>query len=405
MGPAGGVFSELIGDGVNSSFVVTHSLGTTAIVAQVRDAATGVPVPLGFTFSQVAVVATSSTTVTVDFGSEVPSVDEYRVTVISGAGPQGPTGPTGPTGLTGATGATGPTGATGADSTVPGPTGPQGPTGSTGPTGATGATGPTGLTGPTGPAGPTGPTGADSTVPGPTGPTGPTGAAGSGVPTGGTAGQYLRKVSGTDYDVAFADVPASEVSVLPSGLFVVTGTNVQEAIRQIDLELSEKADVGHLHDDRYALKRDRPTAIIARSLTGTISTAAFAHVSVGASEALLVVDHDPLGLITLSSNRFRVNRAGIYRCAFMLSIDVFGTATTRLEGYIRVDRGGSQIGTLAMGASSHTLAANHYHSACGEATMNLQAGDEVYIMGFTNTASRTLNQGFSPVSVECLALT
>jgi hypothetical protein len=71
------------------------------------------------------------------------------------------------------------------------------------------------------------------------------------VPTGGTAGQYLRKVSGTDYDVAFADVPASEVSVTPSGLFVVSGTNVQEAIRQIDLELSEKADVGHLHDERY----------------------------------------------------------------------------------------------------------------------------------------------------------
>ena len=35
---------------------------------------------------------------------------------------------------------------------------------------------------------------------------------GQGVPTGGTAGQYLRKQSGTDYDTAFADIQSSEVS-------------------------------------------------------------------------------------------------------------------------------------------------------------------------------------------------
>jgi hypothetical protein len=50
--------------------------------------------------------------------------------------------------------------------------GPQGPTGSTGATGATGATGPAG----------------------------PAGSPGQGVPAGGTAGQYLQKIDGTNYN-------------------------------------------------------------------------------------------------------------------------------------------------------------------------------------------------------------
>lgn len=61
--------------------------------------------------------------------------------------------------------------------------GDKGDQGIQGPTGATGATGATGQQGPEGPAG----------------------ADGHGVPTGGTAGQYLKKSSGTDYDTEWAD--------------------------------------------------------------------------------------------------------------------------------------------------------------------------------------------------------
>lgn len=50
------------------------------------------------------------------------------------------------------------------------------------------------------------------------GPTGATGATGPGVATGGTAGQFLRKVSGTNYDTAWAAIAQSEVTSLVSDL-------------------------------------------------------------------------------------------------------------------------------------------------------------------------------------------
>jgi hypothetical protein len=54
-------------------------------------------------------------------------------------------------------------------------------------------TGSVGVPGPQGPAGSTGATGA-------TGPAGPAGSPGQGVPAGGTAGQYLQKIDGTNYN-------------------------------------------------------------------------------------------------------------------------------------------------------------------------------------------------------------
>lgn len=75
------------------------------------------------------------------------------------------------------------------------------------PCGAEGARGPKGDTGATGPQGPKGDIGA-------TGAAGATGPAGPGVPAGGTAGQFLVKSSGTDYDAAWVTVPnASEVAM------------------------------------------------------------------------------------------------------------------------------------------------------------------------------------------------
>lgn len=71
-----------------------------------------------------------------------------------------------------------------------GPQGPAGPQGETGATGATGATGPQGETGPQGPQGPAGP----------------------GVPTGGTAGQVLKKASGTDYDTEWGNEQGASVT-------------------------------------------------------------------------------------------------------------------------------------------------------------------------------------------------
>jgi hypothetical protein len=211
--PPGGTYAATFGDGVNSSFTITHNLGTQDILVEVRDLNTGELV---------------TTTITIETDNSIligpfvvtPTVNQYRVVISRNGTVQGTTGPTGPIGPsggpTGATGpqgstgpgggATGPTGPTGAGSTGPtgvGTTGPTGPQGTTGPTGIgiTGATGPTGLqgttgptgvgtTGPTGPQGTTGPTGIGTTGPtGPQGTTGPTGVGTTG-PTGpqGTTG-------------------------------------------------------------------------------------------------------------------------------------------------------------------------------------------------------------------------
>ncbi len=45
------------------------------------------------------------------------------------------------------------------------------------------------------------------------GPEGPQGPAGSGLAAGGTAGQFLRKLSSTDYDAAFATPSSSEITL------------------------------------------------------------------------------------------------------------------------------------------------------------------------------------------------
>jgi len=108
-------------------------------------------------------------------------------------GEQGPMGPVGPQGERG-------------------PQGIQGPKGDTGATGATGAQGPKGIQGPQGPQGERGETGATGPA-GPAGATGPQGEPGAGVPAGGTAGQVLKKASGTDYATEWADAnPVVSVS-------------------------------------------------------------------------------------------------------------------------------------------------------------------------------------------------
>ena len=87
-------------------------------------------------------------------------------------------------GETGETGAQGPQGERG-------PQGEQGPQGERGPQGIQGEIGATGATGATGPQGPAGP----------------------GVPSGGTAGQVLKKASGTDYDTEWANESGGSVDV------------------------------------------------------------------------------------------------------------------------------------------------------------------------------------------------
>ena len=75
------------------------------------------------------------------------------------------------------------------------------------------AQGPQGDVGPQGPTGPRGQTG-------PQGPTGPKGPTGPGVPSGGSAGQFLVKVNGTDYNTQWSDavdgIVVKDLVLIPS---------------------------------------------------------------------------------------------------------------------------------------------------------------------------------------------
>lgn len=168
------------------------------------------------------------------------------------AGPQGeigPQGPQGPAGPAGATGSRGPAGADGRSFTILGiyPTlltlQTAHPTGEDGDAYAVGTAdnntvylwdvdkaswtdvgpiqGPQGPQGETGAVGPQGPQGIQGTAgaPGPQGPEGP------GLPAGGAAGQVPVKASAADYDTAWTDLPAPDLSAYaPKDSPVFTGS-------------------------------------------------------------------------------------------------------------------------------------------------------------------------------------
>lgn len=138
----------------------------------------------------------------------LPKVKDESGVVSDFVGPQGPIGNTGPQGIQGIQGPIGNTGPQGIQGPV-GPVGPQGPIGNTGPQGPQG---PIGLTGPQGPAG------AD-------------GQDGVGVPAGGTTGQYLVKLSNTDFATGWKtekirSVLSSNISSTSTTLANATGLSI-----------------------------------------------------------------------------------------------------------------------------------------------------------------------------------
>jgi hypothetical protein len=77
--PATVAYTAIIGDGAASSFVLTHNLGTKNVIVALRDRATDRLVDAD-------VVATSTTQVTVAFGSAVPTTNQYQVMVFAAGG-------------------------------------------------------------------------------------------------------------------------------------------------------------------------------------------------------------------------------------------------------------------------------------------------------------------------------
>lgn len=79
--------------------------------------------------------------------------------------------------------------------------------------------------------------GADSTVPGPQGPAGPEGSPGAGIATGGTIGQFLKKAGVGDYLTEWGDITAAEVGLDIEDCQIVTETNLQGAVEELDAGL------------------------------------------------------------------------------------------------------------------------------------------------------------------------
>lgn len=285
------------GSGGGGSFITTFRGAWTATSYSQGDIVTR---------SGASWLATSSVTST-----QIPGTDSaWAVIAAAGAaGATGATGPQGPAGATGPQGATGPAGSngngvltgTGAPSNGLGSTGdlyydtaahtlygPKasgvwptpgvslvGPAGATGPAGTNGYSILHGTTDPSssdgqnndfwfntststlwGPkasgtwpgsgtslVGPTGATGATGSQ----GPAGATGPAGPGVAAGGTAGQWLKKLSSTDYDTGFAGITESDVAGLTSDLAGKVSTSLLGAASGVaTLDSSSKLPTAQL---------------------------------------------------------------------------------------------------------------------------------------------------------------
>lgn len=162
-----------------------------------------------------------------------------------------------------------------------GDTGSQGIQGVPGPAGSPGSQGPRGFTGETGATGPQGPAGETPTItaqasvdanigtpsvsviqsgtilnpnfdfefhnlrgdqgpqgnPGSTGPEGPAGPAGPGIALGGTVGQFLKKAGVGDYITEWGDITAAEVGLDITNCQIVTETDLQGAVEELDAGL------------------------------------------------------------------------------------------------------------------------------------------------------------------------
>lgn len=162
-----------------------------------------------------------------------------------------------------------------------GETGSQGIQGVPGPAGSPGSQGPRGFTGDTGATGPQGPAGETPTITaqasvddnigtpsvsvtktgtilnpnfafdfhnlrgdqgpqgiqGNIGPAGPAGPAGPGLAAGGITGQFLKKTDMGDYETGWGDITAAEVGLDIDNCQIVTQTDLQGAVEELDAEL------------------------------------------------------------------------------------------------------------------------------------------------------------------------
>lgn len=234
---------------------------------------------------------------------------------------------------------------------------------------------------------------------------GPPGADGEGVPTGGSAGQFLRKQSGTNFDTAFAAPTASEVGADPSG----SAAAAQAASQPLDSDLTTLAGLARLRGDMIVAD----------------GTPAWSKLAIGSANKVLLSDGTDPAWMQLAHNLLSGLTSDDGHTQYALGLGratpqtlAFGSAASAATGHltstshatkgkyfldaahtITVDELNTRLG---IGVSSPATAlelsgqaartiqlARHTTAATAGSALTLQSGGAV--SGGTNKAAGTLN--------------
>ena len=236
-----------------------------------------------------------------------------------------------------------------------GDTGSQGIQGVPGPAGSPGSQGPRGFTGETGATGPQGPAGETPTItaqasvdanigtpsvnviqsgtilnpnfefefhnlrgdqgpqgnPGSAGPEGPAGPAGPGIATGGSVGQFLKKAGAGDYVTGWDDINAAEVGLDIEDCHIVTETNLQGAVEELDAGLvavnASLTKMGTYYTTEWTASS---TAGTNEQLTSKVTLPVGVYILVGSAPVLSVNTGLPINL--LADNLSYIDFVGTY---------------------------------------------------------------------------------------------
>ena len=287
-----------------------------------------------------------------------------------------------------------------------GPTGPQGPIGPQGPRGYAATiqvySTTTGLPGtnasvtnagsindaylqfviPRGDQGIQGATGATGAT-GPTGPQGPQGIPGVGIPAGGTTGQILYKVSNTNYDVNWENVPVIGVTSFQTSLSGLTpSTSITGAVTLAGTLGVASGGTGAVTLTGY-VKGSGTSALTASStipttdLSGTISNAQLANstITLGSSTLTLGGTTTTVAGLTLTSPTIAtISNTGVL---------TLPTSTDTLVGRATTDT----LTNKSISGSTNTFSNIPNTAITGLGTMSTQNANSVAITGGTVSVS------------------
>lgn len=138
-------------------------------------------------------------------------------------------------------------------------------------------------------------------VPGPAGPTGPQGPAGQGVPAGGTAGQFLTKIDGTNYNTDWTTINLSAYAVKANNLSDLT--NASTARNNLSLGPTNTVAFRTVNLSEGSAGADDTLSTL------SIATSAGGYALTASTESFVEGDTSP---IVSESGTLNLNKSGFY---------------------------------------------------------------------------------------------